>query len=191
MLERNAMDSRLHSLKQSLEQAMEGMSSEQWIWHLPGKWCAAEVLEHLYLTYTAVAKAPRGARSASPQTASPAPRRREEAVALKRVVFFREEAQPYEFARSIIFSLMGGSELAVPRWQLGQPSVSEFASSASFFRVFLSLCFPCADNATVPQRFNSQKLKVPTLISNKLIKQRFRIGRMIGDWANLRVLHFR
>ena len=30
---------------------MEGMSSEQLRWHLPGKWCAAEVLEHLYLTY--------------------------------------------------------------------------------------------------------------------------------------------
>jgi len=28
------------------------MSSEQLRWHLPGKWCAAEVLEHLYLTYT-------------------------------------------------------------------------------------------------------------------------------------------
>ena len=28
------------------------MSSEQLSWHLPGKWSAAEVLEHLYLTYT-------------------------------------------------------------------------------------------------------------------------------------------
>lgn len=47
-----AMDSRLDALKQSLESAVEGMSSEQLSWHLPGKWCAAEVLEHLYLTYT-------------------------------------------------------------------------------------------------------------------------------------------
>jgi Protein of unknown function (DUF1569) len=46
------MDSRLNTLKQSLESAVEGMSSEQLRWHLPGKWCAAEVLEHLYLTYT-------------------------------------------------------------------------------------------------------------------------------------------
>jgi Protein of unknown function (DUF1569) len=46
------MDSRLDKLKQSLESAVEGMSSEQLSWHLPGKWCAAEVLEHLYLTYT-------------------------------------------------------------------------------------------------------------------------------------------
>ena len=50
------MDSRLDKLKQSLESAVEGMSSEQWSWHPPGKWCAAEVLEHLYLTYTGTIK---------------------------------------------------------------------------------------------------------------------------------------
>lgn len=46
------MDSRLEELKENLESAVEGMSSEQLSWHLPGKWCAAEVLEHLYLSYT-------------------------------------------------------------------------------------------------------------------------------------------
>jgi hypothetical protein len=50
------MDFRLDKLKQSLESAVEGMSSEQWSWHPPGKWCAAEVLEHLYLTYTGTIK---------------------------------------------------------------------------------------------------------------------------------------
>ena len=50
------MDSRLDKLKQSLEAAVEGMSSQQWSWHPLGKWCAAEVLEHLYLTYTATIK---------------------------------------------------------------------------------------------------------------------------------------
>jgi hypothetical protein len=45
------MDSRLEKLKENLESAVEGMSSEQLSWHLPGKWCAAEVLEHLYLSY--------------------------------------------------------------------------------------------------------------------------------------------
>src|SRR5260370_10515770 len=48
----SAMDFRLEKLKENLESAVEGMSSEQLSWHLPGKWCAAEVLEHLYLTYT-------------------------------------------------------------------------------------------------------------------------------------------
>ena len=50
------MDSRLEKLKQALESAVEGMSSEQLSWHPPGKWCAAEVLEHLYLTYTGTIK---------------------------------------------------------------------------------------------------------------------------------------
>jgi Protein of unknown function (DUF1569) len=46
------MDSRLEKLKHGLESAVEGMSSEQLNWHPADKWCAAEVLEHLYLTYT-------------------------------------------------------------------------------------------------------------------------------------------
>jgi len=50
------MDVCLDKLKQSLESAVEGMSSEQWSWHRPGKWSAAEVLEHLYLTYTGTIK---------------------------------------------------------------------------------------------------------------------------------------
>ena len=50
------MDLRLEKLNQDLESATEGMSPEQWRWHPPGKWCAAEVLEHLYLTYTGTIK---------------------------------------------------------------------------------------------------------------------------------------
>jgi hypothetical protein len=50
------MDSRLDKLRKFLESAVQGMSSEQLSWHLPGKWCAAEVLEHLYLTYTGTIK---------------------------------------------------------------------------------------------------------------------------------------
>jgi Protein of unknown function (DUF1569) len=50
------MDSRLDKLKESLQSAVEGMSSEQLRWHPPGKWCAVELLEHLYLTYTGTIK---------------------------------------------------------------------------------------------------------------------------------------
>src|ERR1700730_12641858 len=50
------MDSRLDKLKKSLDSAVEGMSSEQWRWHPPGKWCAAEVLEHLCLSSTGTIK---------------------------------------------------------------------------------------------------------------------------------------
>ncbi len=46
------MDLRLGELKKNLASAVEGMSSEQLSWHLPGKWCASQVLEHLYLSYT-------------------------------------------------------------------------------------------------------------------------------------------
>jgi hypothetical protein len=46
------MDSRLEELKQAVESAVEGLSSEQLGWHPADKWCAAELLEHLYLTYT-------------------------------------------------------------------------------------------------------------------------------------------
>jgi hypothetical protein len=50
------MDRRLDKLKESLQSAVEGMSSEQLSWHPPGKWCAVELLEHLYLTYTGTIK---------------------------------------------------------------------------------------------------------------------------------------
>jgi hypothetical protein len=50
------MDSRLEELKQAVESAVEGLSSEQLGWHPADKWCAAEVLEHLYLTYTGTIK---------------------------------------------------------------------------------------------------------------------------------------
>jgi hypothetical protein len=50
------MDSHLRELKESLESAVEGMSREQLSWHPADKWCAAEVLEHLYLTYTGTIK---------------------------------------------------------------------------------------------------------------------------------------
>jgi len=50
------MDASLEELKNALESAIEGMTSEQWSRHPAGKWCAAEILEHLYLTYTGTIK---------------------------------------------------------------------------------------------------------------------------------------
>jgi hypothetical protein len=50
------MDSLLEELNEALESAVAGMSTEQMNWHPAGKWCAAEVLEHLYLTYTGTVK---------------------------------------------------------------------------------------------------------------------------------------
>jgi DinB superfamily len=50
------MDSRLEELRQTVLSALEGMSTEQLTWHPADKWSAAEVLEHMYLTYTGTIK---------------------------------------------------------------------------------------------------------------------------------------
>jgi len=50
------MDSLLDKLERALSESLAGMLSEEMSWHPPGKWCAAEVLEHLYLTYTGTVK---------------------------------------------------------------------------------------------------------------------------------------
>jgi hypothetical protein len=52
----SGMDSCLELLTQTLDSAVDGMSAEQMTWHPAGKWCAAEILEHLYLTYTGTVK---------------------------------------------------------------------------------------------------------------------------------------
>ena len=50
------MDPQLERLQQEIASAIAGLSAEQLSAHRPGKWCAAEVLEHLYLTYTGTVK---------------------------------------------------------------------------------------------------------------------------------------
>lgn len=50
------MDLRLEKLQNEIASAVEGMTPQQLRWHAPGKWSAAEVLEHLYLTYTGTIK---------------------------------------------------------------------------------------------------------------------------------------
>jgi hypothetical protein len=50
------MDSHLEKLQNLLATAIAGMTSSELSWHPPGKWCVAEVLEHLYLTYTGTVK---------------------------------------------------------------------------------------------------------------------------------------
>jgi hypothetical protein len=50
------MDPRLTRLQQEIVAAISGITPQQLCWHPPGKWCVAEVLEHLYLTYTGTTK---------------------------------------------------------------------------------------------------------------------------------------
>jgi hypothetical protein len=46
----------LETLQRELSSAIAGLSAEEMDRHPPGKWCVAEVLEHLYLTYNGTAK---------------------------------------------------------------------------------------------------------------------------------------
>jgi hypothetical protein len=50
------MDPGLKTLQEELASVTAGLSADRLRWHPPGKWCAAEVLEHLYLSYTGTAK---------------------------------------------------------------------------------------------------------------------------------------
>jgi Protein of unknown function (DUF1569) len=50
------VDPRLRRLQNEIAAAVAGLSAEQLSAHPPGKWCAAEILEHLYLTYTGTIK---------------------------------------------------------------------------------------------------------------------------------------
>jgi DinB superfamily len=51
------VDPHLQRLQQEIAAAVAALSTEQLSWHpAPGKWCADEVLEHLYLTYTGTLK---------------------------------------------------------------------------------------------------------------------------------------
>jgi hypothetical protein len=50
------MDALLERLQRTLASAIDGMTGEQFSWHPANKWCAAEILEHLYLSYTGTTK---------------------------------------------------------------------------------------------------------------------------------------
>ncbi len=50
------VDRHLQRLQHEIESAVSGLSPEQMGWHEPEKWCSAEILEHLYLTYTGTSK---------------------------------------------------------------------------------------------------------------------------------------
>jgi hypothetical protein len=71
------MDSGLKQLQQELTSAMTGFSSTELQWHPPGKWCTAEVLEHLFLTYTGTMKGlERMMEAGQPSTTPPTWRQR-------------------------------------------------------------------------------------------------------------------
>jgi Protein of unknown function (DUF1569) len=50
------MDPHLGRLEQAIADAISGFDPQLLNWHEPGKWSTAEILEHLYLTYTGTIK---------------------------------------------------------------------------------------------------------------------------------------
>jgi hypothetical protein len=50
------VDPHLEELRQEIASVIASLSAEQLMLHAPGKWCVAEILEHLYLTYTGTTK---------------------------------------------------------------------------------------------------------------------------------------
>jgi hypothetical protein len=65
------MDSCLEKLERTLSATIGAIPAEAMNWHPPGKWCAAEILEHLYLTYTGTTKGfERVLAAGKPQTSS-------------------------------------------------------------------------------------------------------------------------
>lgn len=50
------MDPHLTTLQHAISSSVDGLSAEQLAWHPAEKWCASEILEHLYLTYTGTTK---------------------------------------------------------------------------------------------------------------------------------------
>lgn len=50
------MDTHLRSLQTAIASSISGLSSQQLALHVAEKWSSAEILEHLYLTYTGTIK---------------------------------------------------------------------------------------------------------------------------------------
>src|SRR5271169_2996356 len=53
---RPAMDPHLTRLQEAIAATTRGMTAEDFARHPEGKWSAAQILEHLYLTYTGTVK---------------------------------------------------------------------------------------------------------------------------------------
>lgn len=50
------MHSHLQQTRDAIDKATDGMTAEELTWHPEGKWCSAEILEHLALAFGGTAK---------------------------------------------------------------------------------------------------------------------------------------
>jgi hypothetical protein len=98
------MDAYLESLQRAIASATGGMSPSDLTRHPEGKWSTAEVLEHLYLTYTSTVKGfERCLQAGAPQVNSPTPKQRLTAALVvgAGLMLGRREAPPYTRPRGM------------------------------------------------------------------------------------------
>src|SRR5579864_1517115 len=105
------MDPCLQRLQQEIAALVDGLSPEQLSWHPPGKWCAAEVLEHLYLSYTGTVKGmERLLEAGAPQVSKKTLKNRVQVFAVISLGYFPEgrkspkQAQPRGIPRELVQS---------------------------------------------------------------------------------------
>lgn len=83
------MDSHLKRLREAIASATQGIGTEELTRHPEAKWSVAEVLEHLYLTYTGTVKGlTRCLEAGKPMASKPTPRQRLRAFAVVGMGYF-------------------------------------------------------------------------------------------------------
>src|SRR5277367_5035311 len=98
--EESCMDWSLEQLRQELAKVTEGMGKERLRWHPEGKWCTAEILEHLYLTYKGTTKGLEHCLGVGkPEARNPTLRERVGAIAVCSFGYLPEGRQSPERAR--------------------------------------------------------------------------------------------
>ncbi len=94
------MDLYLSSLQEAIASATRGITAEELRAHPEGKWCAAEVLEHLLLTYTGTVKGcEKCLQAEKPLGSKPTLRQRFSALAVTELRYFPKGRQAPERAR--------------------------------------------------------------------------------------------
>lgn len=85
------MDSYLERLRQAVASAMQGLCDKDLTRRTDGKWSPAEVLEHLYLTYTGTSKAfERCLKASKPLASAPTLKHRVAAILVTEFGYFPE-----------------------------------------------------------------------------------------------------
>ena len=121
------MDPRLQRFQDELNAAIQGLSAKELSCRPSEKWCVAEILEHLYLTYTGTTKGlSRILDSGKPQRNAPTPRQRLRAFAVTGVGYFPSGVK--------------SPPVALPRGLPHEKAISEIGSKIAEMDEIMSKC---------------------------------------------------